>query len=133
VKKKEEVCLGCEMDKLFLKYFGSTIGVDVTAILAETAQDKEQGRSIFTDAEVTEIPKGQPLITADMLTAAWQCGGMDHLAGYAQRDAHEFLHGFLDVLGKNARQYRERMYKTIKSSVPGNAIITADKFTENGK
>jgi hypothetical protein len=34
-----------------------------------------------------------------MLTAVWRCGGMSHLAGYDQRDAHEFLHGFLEIMG----------------------------------
>jgi ubiquitin carboxyl-terminal hydrolase 22/27/51 len=134
-KKREEVCLGCELDKLFLNYFGNTIGVDVASIIADTQKGKQASALGSNDDKngLIEIDKGAPLITADMLTAAWKCGGMDHLAGYEQRDAHEFLHGFLDTLGKHTRQYRERMYKKINSAVPGNAVVTIDKSDDHGK
>lgn len=86
--KKDKVCLGCELDKLMLQYFGSSNGIDMAPCLE-------------TDSKASCVPvfKGEPLVTAEMLTAAWKCGGMSHLAGYEQRDAHEFLHGFLEILG----------------------------------
>jgi hypothetical protein len=58
---------------------------------------------------------------------------MSHLAGYEQRDAHEFLHAFLENLGKHIRQYREIVYKKINAFVPTNAIVAFDKSTEHGK
>jgi hypothetical protein len=125
------------MDKLFLGYLGSTIGVNVTSVMAETQRGTSTGGAFGFDGEsnggIPAITKGDPLSTDGMLTAAWKCGGMDHLAGYEQRDAHEFLHAFLDNLGKHIRQYREKMYKKINAYVPTNAIGTSDKSTEHGK
>jgi hypothetical protein len=124
------------MDKMFLSYFGSTIGVDVTSLMPEETQRGKRGFTLASNeagSGPAEMRKGEPLVTHGMLTAAWKCGGMDHLAGYEQRDAHEFLHGFLDILGKHTRQYRERMYKKINLCVPANAIVASDKPTEHGK
>jgi ubiquitin carboxyl-terminal hydrolase 22/27/51 len=135
-KKSDDVCLACEMDKLFLKYFGSTLGVDVSSVISDVSRCHREDGYIVTGNKSdvdTDCAKGEPLITADMLAAAWKCGGMDHLAGYEQRDAHEFLHGFLDVLGKHTRQYRERVYNTINMARPGNAFVSVDNFTDQGK
>lgn len=87
--KNESICLGCELDKLMLQYFGSSNGIDMSCIAVDASIDSSN----------VPVVKGEPLVTAEMLTAAWKCSGMSHLAGYEQRDAHEFLHGFFDILG----------------------------------
>jgi len=93
--KKDSVCLACEFDKLLLQYFESSNGVDMSSF-AEYSTLAPQVGGLRVGSSGT---KGEPLVTADLLTAAWKCGGMSHLAGYEQRDAHEFLHGFLEILG----------------------------------
>jgi len=89
--KQESICLACEVDKLVLQYYGSANGVDVSSLAIDSSLDGRRTNG--------QLLKGDPLITAEMLAAAWKCGGMSHLAGYEQRDAHEFLHGFLEGLG----------------------------------
>lgn len=134
-KKSPDICLACEMDKLFLGYLGSTIGVDVASLISET-QRGSIGGALGPGGEsngIAVIARGEPIVTEGMLTATWKCGDMNHLAGYEQRDAHEFLHAFLENLGKHIRQYRERVYKKINSYVPTNAIVASDKATEHGK
>lgn len=92
---------------------GSFIGGDVTRALCEAPNPLDRyGDSILLVAtSEASSPKsgpslvavdlrGNPLGTTSMLAAAWKTGGMDHLAGYEQRDAHEFLHAFLDNVGK---------------------------------
>lgn len=118
--KMKSVCLACEMDKLFLRYIGSTKGIDLLSIvgtcsLHATINNPEHNATSSNSNDECVGVKGSPLLTADMLTAAWKCGGMNHLAGYEQRDAHEFLHGFLEILGKHMRQFRERVRTTINS------------------
>jgi ubiquitin carboxyl-terminal hydrolase 22/27/51 len=135
-KKSPDVCLACEMDKLFLGYLGSTIGVDVASLISDTQRCSIGGGTLGSGGEsngTAGIAKGEPIVTEAMLTATWRCGEMSHLAGYEQRDAHEFLHAFLENVGKHIRQYRERVYKKINAFVPTNAIVASDKSTEHGK
>ena len=118
--KMKSVCLACEMDKLFLRYIGSTRGIDLLSIvdtssLYSTVKKLYFGASDNNNKTEGVGVKGSPLLTADMLTASWKCGGMKHLAGYDQRDAHEFLHGFLEILGKHMRQFRDRVHTVIHS------------------
>lgn len=97
---KVDVCLACELDKVFLQYFGSAAGFDVMSILRNNAAlPSVKGLIASQHTSSNAVITGEPLVTAEMLTAAWNCGGMGHLAGYDQRDAHEFLHGFLEFLG----------------------------------
>ena len=118
--KIKSVCLACEMDKLFLRYVGSTKGIDLLSIVDTTAlystvkKAELNASSSSNKNEVVGI-RGSPLLTAEMLTASWKCGGMNHLAGYDQRDAHEFLHGFLEILGKHMRQFRDRVYAVMNT------------------
>ena len=118
--KIKSVCLACEMDKLFLRYVGSTKGIDLLSIVDTTAlystvkKAELNASSSSNKNEVVGI-RGSPLLTAEMLTASWKCGGMNHLAGYDQRDAHEFLHGFLEILGKHMRQFRDRVHAVMNS------------------
>lgn len=121
--KMKSVCLACEMDKLFLRYVGSTKGIDLLSVLDASllhSAIKKPDLNSSSDNLKNDFEgmKGSPLLTADMLTAAWKCGGMKHLAGYEQRDAHEFLHGFLEILGKHMRQFRDRVHATIHSIQP---------------
>jgi hypothetical protein len=136
--KTKSVCLACEMDKLFLRYVGSTKGDDVLSIVDTSSLYSALNKSDFsgtsTDRKDLNVGmKGSPLLIADMLTAAWKCGGMNHLAGYEQRDAHEFLHGFLDILGKHMRQFRDRVHTTINSiQVPQYMKRTRDTKRSDG-
>jgi hypothetical protein len=133
--KMKSVCLACEMDKLFLRYIGSAKGIDLLSItdtssLYAGVNGTEIDSLTSNNNRVeTNIVKGSPLLTADMLTAAWKCGGMNHLAGYEQRDAHEFLHGFLEILGKHMRQFRDRVQTTINTIQPPKSM----KSTLNSK
>lgn len=136
-RKQRSVCLACELDKLFLRYFSSTIGFDVlAAVRSNSRQDSQRPelRQMDSPENTTAVLKGDPLITTDMLTAAWKCGGMKHLAGYEQRDAHEFIHGFLEILGKHTELYRLRMYKAINTACPGNSFLKIDETkSQQGK
>lgn len=135
--KADSVCLACEMDKLFLRYMGSTHGLDVLlAVNLESFRPPNVAEKESPTSSATmdgALIKGDPLIVADMLTAAWKCGGMNHLAGYEQRDAHEFLHGFLEILGKHVRQYRMRMYAAINAARPANSYMNIDPKIQHGK
>ena len=54
---------------------------------------------------------GLPLVPVSFLTTSWKSRGMSHLAGYEQRDAHEFLHAFLDTIGKDNKTYYDLAQK----------------------
>ena len=67
------------------------------------------------------IPIGDPITPVRFLAAAWSSSGMTHLAGYEQRDAHEFLHAFLDTMGKHLQLYRDLTLKMgIRPEMKGN-------------
>lgn len=124
--KSDKVCLACEMDRLFLRYFGSAIGLDMQAAVNTVSPQSDVTPTGSIAVESTEkklFLKGEPLVPAEMLTAAWKCGGMNHLAGYEQRDAHEFLHGFLETLGKHIRQFRLLVGTTINTARPSNCVV----------
>jgi len=122
-KTAESICLACEMDRLFLRYTGSAIGVDLMAVVGSDKGTGVANRVAPTGRKEVHVIQGDPLVTADMLTAAWKCGGMKHLAGYQQRDAHEFLHGFLEILGRHTLNYRTRMYRAINTARPLNSYV----------
>ena len=138
--KLKTVCLACEMDKLFLRYMGSCRGIDLLALVdaSATILTPTTTTSTAVDEDVSNNKKdfvsvkGSPLLTAEMLAAAWKCGGMNHLAGYEQRDAHEFLHGFLETLGKHIRQYRDRVRATIHAVQTSKPFVNADDSSSNG-
>jgi hypothetical protein len=73
--------------------------------------------------------QGDPLIPSALLTAAWKSGRMDHLAGYEQRDAHEFLQAFLDIMGKHESQHYQLTKKLSSQSNP--SIIRQDENADN--
>ena len=134
-KSAESVCLACEMDKLFLQYTSSVLGVDVMAAVCSNVGTSSANISTAS-SKPTSVIQGDPLVTADMLTAAWKCGGMKHLAGYEQRDAHEFLHSFLEILGRHIHHYRTRMYRAINTARPLNSFVDVSGIkspTEHGE
>ena len=134
------LCIACEMDKLLLAYYGSTLGYyDVVGAMEEGCQNVRGSQwkhntmksnttttSITTNNNCKAYPNnnnnnnnnsptsacfsavdkaGTPVIPSDLLYSIWKCREMSHLAGYEQRDAHEFLSAFLDVLGKTCLSY----------------------------
>jgi Ubiquitin carboxyl-terminal hydrolase len=105
-KGNDNILIASEMDKLFIRYYNSTIGHDVLPSLEKSS--KLRGSQI-EKATISCSPayQGQPLLLNEMLTTVWRCRGMRHLAGYDQRDAHEFLHSFLDNLGKGIQTYND--------------------------
>lgn len=116
-----DVCLACEMDVLFLQYMGRSIGKNIVASLADVDSSAARSESEVRKANYDDQNfsfKGEPLVTADMLTVAWKSGGMDHLVGYEQRDAHEYLHAFLEILGKHVKQYRDRVFSSLTQAGP---------------
>ena len=131
ISTPESVCLACEMDSLFLSYYGSTIGKDVTGALDEAS------RSLFQAKEdvpvIDEAEKGDPLVISNFLTSAWKSVGMKNLAGYEQHDAHEFLNSFLDLMGKHCQQYRERVHGFVNTVCDDNSIFPKPGKTGNGK
>jgi len=123
-----EICLACEMDRLFLSYFGATTGNDVIVPLEESSRhlllgNTDESPIVPLEDIVVPIEKGDPLIISDLLTSAWKSGGMNHLAGYDQRDAHEFLNSFLELLGKHVVKYRKRIYAAVTKVYRENAFI----------
>lgn len=114
----DDVCLACEMDILFLRYFGNAIGKDVVGAVCEPLLSATPNKPDDPPKpDVSEL-KGEPLVISELLTAAWRSGGMDHLAGYEQRDAHEFLQAFLDIMGKHASQHRKRLRILLNTADP---------------
>lgn len=114
-KKKlaAQVCLACELDKMFLNYYASSIGFRVTAALSSSS-------SVVTELpqNMTQ-PQGEAIIASEMLAATWRCPDLSHLAGYGQNDAHEFLHGFLDVLQKHIQKYRKAVATAVAKGARG--------------
>lgn len=136
-KRNSSVCLACEMDSLFLQYYGRATGRDVVSILADlSASPRRSVMDLFDEIsgrDEESTSKGEPLITAKMLHVAWKSGGMGHLAGYEQRDAHEFLHAFLDILGKQICQHRARVDGAIAMSRCGNPFVKQQEQVHHGK
>jgi ubiquitin carboxyl-terminal hydrolase 22/27/51 len=136
--KLKTVCLACELDKLFLRYMGSAKGIDLLSIV-DTSASRVTTSTTVVEADVANTKKdrvviqGNPLLTAEMLAASWKCGGMNHLAGYEQRDAHEFLHGFLETLGQHMRQYRDRVRMSIHAIQTSKPFVNAEHKTNGGK
>ena len=97
-KQAAQVCLACELDKMFVNYYSSSIGFRVNEALSVMKSEKS-GMAL-------KQTQGEAIIASDMLAATWKCTDLSHLAGYGQNDAHEFLHGFLDVLQKHIKRYR---------------------------
>eukprot|EP00542_Grammatophora_oceanica_P005625 CAMPEP_0194063798 /NCGR_PEP_ID=MMETSP0009_2-20130614/81289_1 /TAXON_ID=210454 /ORGANISM="Grammatophora oceanica, Strain CCMP 410" /LENGTH=571 /DNA_ID=CAMNT_0038716059 /DNA_START=1 /DNA_END=1716 /DNA_ORIENTATION=- len=119
------ICLACELDVLLLQYLGSSIGKDVLASLKGNKDGAypsiiqlqpsyctpTTSSLANTNTQLLQKEKGIPLIPSDLLSAAWRSGQMDHLVGYEQRDCHEFLQAFLDIVGTGMSKHEERLRK----------------------
>ncbi len=122
-KSKPRVCIGCEMDKLCLKYFGSAHGIGM--------QSAFDVNSTCRNTELRQ--KGQPISPTDILVELWKCRSMSLLVGYEQRDAHEFLQIFLDILSKDCRLFHQEAQKMRQknSSCPSTFISKASEHNES--
>ena len=107
-KDSRQPCIGCEVDKLFLEYYGSTIGVNMMNAFEISDNNNINVRK---NKENIIREKGLPISATNMLVELWKCQSMSLLAGYEQRDAHEFLQVFLDILSKDCRQFHSRAKK----------------------
>ena len=137
-KVESEVCLACEMDRLFLSYYGAASGNNVFPPIEESSQNLLLGHSgassSFSPSEiVVPIEKGDPLIISDLLTSAWKSGGMNHLTGYDQHDAHEFLDSFLDILSKHTVKFRNRVHHAVTKVYKENAFVPEIDSKKVGK
>lgn len=127
--KTKEVCLACELDKIILRCFGSAAGTHVLSLVGERHESPADANPRLSAA----LDRGEPLVVNDMLVAVWNCKELSHLHGYAQRDAHEFLHGFLEILGKHTRRYRERVHQSLNLPRPSNAIVSDFPAVDQGE
>lgn len=126
---KTNICLACEVDRLLLQYFGSSIGRNVARAVCVQPNPVDryrysvfplltsEGHSSKSEADL----RGKPLVTINILAAAWKTSDMDHLAGYEQRDAPEFLHAFLDTVGEHCAEYRKLIQSVRSKALPTNA------------
>ena len=101
-----DICLACEMDKLFLGYYSSTIGMDVSDAIngppdsssdfsfsynnniddgsearigqSSTPIDQSKVSTKLSNDEKGALSSGTPLIASDLLVSAWRCKEMAH-------------------------------------------------------
>ena len=102
------LCLACKTDRLFLDSFGSAAGTEAFGALSEAETSGawsalNRGRGDDPTWRRPGQQRGRPLVPQRVLPAAWRSGGVDHLAGYEQQEAHEFLQAFLGILGKHTQ------------------------------
>eukprot|EP00523_Entomoneis_sp_CCMP467_P005738 CAMPEP_0168752468 /NCGR_PEP_ID=MMETSP0724-20121128/18402_1 /TAXON_ID=265536 /ORGANISM="Amphiprora sp., Strain CCMP467" /LENGTH=1494 /DNA_ID=CAMNT_0008800719 /DNA_START=25 /DNA_END=4510 /DNA_ORIENTATION=+ len=130
------LCLACEMDCLFLHYQSRSCGINITKAmhdLADNASSEFAAMGSLTSNPVTVLyaknaadgcivepaSRGEPLVAQkDLLAATWKCKEMSHLAGYAEHDAHEFLHAFLEALGKHSQKFQRLVWETLGGDKP---------------
>jgi len=104
-RKSELSCLGCEMDKLFLEYYGSAVGIDTIAALEEQCTQSDATYTL-TRTQTQDKQRGHPIIPSSMLRECWKNEHMRHIAGYSQHDAQEFFNAFIDCLATHAVAYQ---------------------------
>ncbi len=132
-------CLTCGLDKLFLEYYGSSIGIDAIAALEEqrvpsqsffsntieSNQNSSEPDSAFArDKKQHPEYRGHPIVPTSLLSEIWK--NIRSIAGHDQHDAQEFFQVFLDSLETHsivyqnlAREMRQVLYKSaIKRSTP---------------
>lgn len=132
-KIEADICIACEMDRYYLSYFERISGENVVDMIEWASRDAfEIGEEGFLPKKSRQsglrISKGEPLDISNMLTAAWRSGGMKHLAGYDQRDAHEFLNAFLELIGKGVVRHEEKVYSAITMVGEDNAFMSKQEF-----
>ena len=70
------------MDKLFLEYYGSAVGIDTIAALEEQCTQSD-ATSTLTRTQTQDKQRGHPIIPASMLKECWKNEHMKHIAGYS--------------------------------------------------
>ena len=112
-------CLTCELDKAFLEYYGSAVGIDALDALSETGSSVSSlaGTTVNSIEFGSTCGKksGHPIISTYLLAEVWKNVGMKHLAGQNQHDAQEFFHAFLDCLASHEKSYQKLVLKTKQS------------------
>jgi Ubiquitin carboxyl-terminal hydrolase/Zn-finger in ubiquitin-hydrolases and other protein len=125
---EESICLACELDRLYLTYYGSTIGVDVHGAVDEVCNSDNQCSEM-----IQPVGKGDPLVISEMLTASWKSGGMNSVASYKQHDSHEFLNSFLELVGKQTQQHWSRVDAAINVVKTNNAVLQSPGESKQGE
>ena len=119
------------MDKIFVEYYGSAVGIDAIAALEEQLE-------LSSDATPTRVKKqtpdirGQPIVPSSLLAEIWKNRDMTH-------DAQEFFNAFVDCLAthalayqKSAQEMRQIMLETqIKHSYSNNDLGAKSDTGEN--
>ena len=109
LKGGETSCLACEMDKLFLEHFGSSVGIDTIAALEEQIDEVDTNGAVPNDPSPEHC--GHPVIPSNFLAEVWKNLTVRHLARHDQHDAQEFYHAFIDGLDTDVLSYQ----KTLRS------------------
>ncbi|TFJ84928.1 hypothetical protein NSK_003958 [Nannochloropsis salina CCMP1776] len=112
-------CLACELQELFLLVFCREPTMPPPVLLARPdtvpassadtnhqhhpqAVREQYKKSLVaaaaTAAAVALTPPSEPLVPHRLMQAMWSLMSAEHLAGYEQQDAHEFLIALLDAL-----------------------------------
>lgn len=94
------------MDKAFLEYFGSSVGIDTIAALEEQS-DLTLDATTPHAIEQPHDTRGLPIIPSRLLAECWRNRGMKNVAGHGQHDAQEFFDAFVDCLALNALVYQK--------------------------
>ena len=109
----EASCLACEIDKLLLEHFGSSVGIDTIAALEEKSNDLYS--TLVTNVVVPSEPEpirencGHPVIPSNFLAEVWKHSSVRHLARHDQHDAQEFYHAFIDGLETDVLSYQKTL------------------------
>eukprot|EP00986_Skeletonema_menzelii_P001814 scaffold495_cov152-Skeletonema_menzelii.AAC.4 len=132
LKAGETSCLACEIDKLFLEYFGSSVGIDAIAALEE--QRNALSNALDTNAVVLNEPNpeycGHPVIPSNFLAKVWKHSTVTHLARHDQHDAQEFYHAVIDVLDADVLSYQKRL-RSMQQTIEYKSQIRTDKTPTN--
>lgn len=94
------------MDKAFLEYFGSSVGIDTIAALEEISDLTSDATTMPLAIGQPHDTRGLPVIPSRLLAECWRNRGMKNVAGHGQHDAHEFFDAFVDCLALHALAYQ---------------------------
>lgn len=103
-------CLTCELDKIFLEYYGSAVGIDAMSALEE--QPELLSKQTLPSKDSATDSRGHPIIPSSLLAEVWKNRGMRLVAGHAQHDAQEFFNAFIDCLASHALAYQKSAQET---------------------
>jgi len=103
-------CLTSEMDKLFLEYYGSAVGIDTIAALEEQ-QDLSSDETPDFVKKQTHDNRGHPIVPSTLMGEIWKSKGMRHVSGHSQHDAQEFFNAFVDCLATHALAYQQSAHE----------------------